>query len=342
MGFHQPGVHGPGPTMVGGRAVGSTPRFSEQQQRILRALCKPLFADGDGFNPSSDLEVSDGDRDRRRCRHAGAGSARAPVRPGRHAAARTPRRGRAAGRALRPGRGGRGRHAGLTCAPYAGVRGGEERTTGSCAVCATTSRPVTWARATSSSSVAWSSVNYKDALATIAEGQGGADLAARARRRPGRRAGRRRAGDAGWHSRDRPRVRPRRVVSWWIRSIRAGPGGLVVPLPHGMGERGDGRRNRRLHGGDVDRARGVRGQADAGRCWSPAPPAGSGEGGRHAGRPRARGRSQAGKGPEWLRALGGTAVIARAELAGEPARPLEMTRSGQARSTASAASSLTG
>jgi FHA domain len=50
--------HGPGPTMVQGE-LSATPRFSEQQQRILRALCKPLFADGDGFNPSSDLEVAD-------------------------------------------------------------------------------------------------------------------------------------------------------------------------------------------------------------------------------------------------------------------------------------------
>ena len=56
--FHQPGAVGPGPTMVQGE-LSATPRFSEQQQRILRALCKPLFADGDGFNPSSDLEVAD-------------------------------------------------------------------------------------------------------------------------------------------------------------------------------------------------------------------------------------------------------------------------------------------
>src|SRR5918997_867530 len=58
MGFHAPGSGGPGATMVQGE-LSATPRFSEQQQRILRALCKPLFADGDGFNPSSDLEVSD-------------------------------------------------------------------------------------------------------------------------------------------------------------------------------------------------------------------------------------------------------------------------------------------
>jgi FHA domain len=58
MGFHQPGAGGPGPTMVHGE-LSAAPRFSEQQQRILRALCRPLFADGDGFNPASDLEVSD-------------------------------------------------------------------------------------------------------------------------------------------------------------------------------------------------------------------------------------------------------------------------------------------
>jgi FHA domain len=61
MGFHQPGASGPGPTMVQGELT-AAPRFSEQQQRILRALCRPLFADGDGFNPASDLEVSDATR----------------------------------------------------------------------------------------------------------------------------------------------------------------------------------------------------------------------------------------------------------------------------------------
>jgi pSer/pThr/pTyr-binding forkhead associated (FHA) protein len=58
LGFHAPGATGPGPTMVQGE-LSATPRFSEQQQRILKALCRPLFADGDGFNPSSDLEVAD-------------------------------------------------------------------------------------------------------------------------------------------------------------------------------------------------------------------------------------------------------------------------------------------
>src|SRR3954464_2652123 len=58
LGYHQPGVQGPGPTMVQGE-LSATPRFSDQQQRILRALCKPLFGDGHGFNPASDLEVAD-------------------------------------------------------------------------------------------------------------------------------------------------------------------------------------------------------------------------------------------------------------------------------------------
>jgi FHA domain len=61
IGFHQPDASGPGPTMVQGE-LSAAPRFSEQQQRILRALCRPLFADGDGFNPASDLEVSDATR----------------------------------------------------------------------------------------------------------------------------------------------------------------------------------------------------------------------------------------------------------------------------------------
>jgi hypothetical protein len=61
IGFHQPDSSGPGPTMVQGE-LSAAPRFSEQQQRILRALCRPLFTDGDGFNPASDLEVADATR----------------------------------------------------------------------------------------------------------------------------------------------------------------------------------------------------------------------------------------------------------------------------------------
>jgi predicted nucleotidyltransferase len=38
--------------------LSATPAFSEQQQRILHALCRPLFGDGDGINPSSDEEIA--------------------------------------------------------------------------------------------------------------------------------------------------------------------------------------------------------------------------------------------------------------------------------------------
>jgi FHA domain len=47
-----------GPTLVPGE-LSATPRFSEQQQRILRALCRPLFADGEGVNPASDEDVAE-------------------------------------------------------------------------------------------------------------------------------------------------------------------------------------------------------------------------------------------------------------------------------------------
>jgi FHA domain len=47
-----------GPTLVPGE-LSATPRFSEQQQRVLRALCKPLFADGEGINPLTDEEVAE-------------------------------------------------------------------------------------------------------------------------------------------------------------------------------------------------------------------------------------------------------------------------------------------
>jgi len=48
---------GTGPTLVPGE-LSATPRFSEQQQRILRALCRPLFVDGEGINPATDEEVA--------------------------------------------------------------------------------------------------------------------------------------------------------------------------------------------------------------------------------------------------------------------------------------------
>ena len=47
-----------GPTLVPGE-LSVTPRFSEQQQRVLRALCRPLFSDGEGINPASDEEVAE-------------------------------------------------------------------------------------------------------------------------------------------------------------------------------------------------------------------------------------------------------------------------------------------
>jgi hypothetical protein len=52
------GSPGIGPTMVPGE-LSATPRFSEQQQRILRALCRPLFQDGEGINPATDEEVAE-------------------------------------------------------------------------------------------------------------------------------------------------------------------------------------------------------------------------------------------------------------------------------------------
>jgi hypothetical protein len=47
-----------GPTLVPGE-LSATPRFSEQQQRVLRALCRPLFQDGEGINPASDEEIAE-------------------------------------------------------------------------------------------------------------------------------------------------------------------------------------------------------------------------------------------------------------------------------------------
>jgi hypothetical protein len=46
-----------GPTLVPGE-LGSSPRFSEQQQRILRALCRPLLSDGEGIDPATDEDVA--------------------------------------------------------------------------------------------------------------------------------------------------------------------------------------------------------------------------------------------------------------------------------------------
>ena len=56
--FCAPGPSSIGPTLVPGE-LSATPRFSDQQQRILRALCRPLFTDGEGINPLSDEEVAE-------------------------------------------------------------------------------------------------------------------------------------------------------------------------------------------------------------------------------------------------------------------------------------------
>jgi len=55
--FNHPGVIGIGPTLVPGE-LAATPRFSEQQQRILRELCRPLMGDGEGVTPSSDEDIA--------------------------------------------------------------------------------------------------------------------------------------------------------------------------------------------------------------------------------------------------------------------------------------------
>jgi hypothetical protein len=56
--FCAPGASTVGPTLVPGE-LSATPRFSEQQQRVLKALCRPLFTDGEGINPATDEEVSE-------------------------------------------------------------------------------------------------------------------------------------------------------------------------------------------------------------------------------------------------------------------------------------------
>ena len=55
--FTSPGVVGIGPTLVPGE-LSATPRFSEQQQRILRELCRPLLGDGEGVIPASDEDIA--------------------------------------------------------------------------------------------------------------------------------------------------------------------------------------------------------------------------------------------------------------------------------------------
>jgi pSer/pThr/pTyr-binding forkhead associated (FHA) protein len=56
--FCDPGPVVLGPTLVPGE-LSATPRFSEQQQRVLRALCRPLFTDGEGINAATDEEIAE-------------------------------------------------------------------------------------------------------------------------------------------------------------------------------------------------------------------------------------------------------------------------------------------
>jgi pSer/pThr/pTyr-binding forkhead associated (FHA) protein len=55
--FYRPGVAGIGPTLVPGE-LSATPRFSEQQQRILRELCRPLFGEGEGLAATPDDAIA--------------------------------------------------------------------------------------------------------------------------------------------------------------------------------------------------------------------------------------------------------------------------------------------
>jgi hypothetical protein len=56
--FCDPRLGGPGVTMAPGE-LGAAPKFSEQQQRILSALCRPLMGDGEGITPAGDAEIAE-------------------------------------------------------------------------------------------------------------------------------------------------------------------------------------------------------------------------------------------------------------------------------------------
>jgi len=55
--FCDPGLGGLGVTLAPGE-LGVAPQFSEQQQRILHALCRPLMGDGEGINPAGDAAIA--------------------------------------------------------------------------------------------------------------------------------------------------------------------------------------------------------------------------------------------------------------------------------------------
>lgn len=54
--YCDPGVGGLGVTLAPGE-LGIAPKFSEQQQRILHALCRPLMGDGEGVTPATDVQI---------------------------------------------------------------------------------------------------------------------------------------------------------------------------------------------------------------------------------------------------------------------------------------------
>jgi len=58
MAFCDPSLSGLGVTLAPGE-LGVAPKFSEQQQRILRGLCRPLMGDGEGITPASDVAVAE-------------------------------------------------------------------------------------------------------------------------------------------------------------------------------------------------------------------------------------------------------------------------------------------
>jgi FHA domain len=55
--FCDPGLGGLGVTLAPGE-LGIAPKFSEQQQRILRGLCRPLMGDGVGVRPAADAVIA--------------------------------------------------------------------------------------------------------------------------------------------------------------------------------------------------------------------------------------------------------------------------------------------
>ena len=59
--FCDPGLSGLGVTLAPGE-LGIAPKFSEQQQRILRGLCRPLMGDGEGLQPAERRRDRRGDR----------------------------------------------------------------------------------------------------------------------------------------------------------------------------------------------------------------------------------------------------------------------------------------